>query len=86
MRTSWSIRRLRGDCSMRFATGCSSSSAASRISSARRSPRIWQTCRKVGPDTSAEHRIEERECERLRRCLQSLGPSIWTIPICGIYG
>ncbi|HWJ35745.1 MAG TPA: glycosyltransferase family 9 protein [Steroidobacteraceae bacterium] len=33
-----------------------------------------QTCRKVGPDTSAEHRIEERECERLARCLQSLGP------------
>lgn len=33
-----------------------------------------QTCRRIGSPTSSENRIEERECERLARCLRALGP------------
>jgi len=33
-----------------------------------------QTCRQIGAGTSSELHVEERECERLARCLQTLGP------------
>ncbi len=33
-----------------------------------------QTCRRIGAGTSSEIRVEERECERLARCLHALGP------------
>jgi heptosyltransferase-3 len=33
-----------------------------------------QTCRRVGADASGVLKVEERECERLARCLLALGP------------
>lgn len=33
-----------------------------------------QTCRELVPGTATQTRVEERECQRLARCLESLGP------------
>ncbi len=33
-----------------------------------------QTCRRIGIDAASGHPVEERECERLARCLHTLGP------------
>lgn len=33
-----------------------------------------QKCREVQPETLTQSRVEERECERLARCLEPLGP------------